>query len=91
MSTWRTLAAATCLAVAALTTSAAAQGQGQGPVATACKDEIATFCAGLEHGQGAVRKCLESNKEKVSPACKTALETTGPGTGMGGGKGPAKP
>lgn len=59
----------------------------QGPVAAACQAEIAKFCAGLEHGQGAVRQCLETNKDKASAACKTALDTTGPGKGMGGGMG----
>jgi Cysteine rich repeat len=47
-----------------------------GPVATACKDDIPKYCAGKEHGQGEVRVCLEANKEKVSPACREALETT---------------
>lgn len=65
----------------------------QGPVATACKDDIAKLCAGKSHENREVRNCLEANKAKVSAACKTALETTGGGKGMGQGKGPgaAKP
>jgi hypothetical protein len=55
-------------------------------VATACKDDIPKLCAGKEHGQGDVRACLESNKDKVSAACKTALDTTGPGKGQGQAK-----
>ena len=52
----------------------------QGPVGSACVDDIQKFCAGLEHGQGQVRACLEANKDQVSADCKTALETTrGPG------------
>lgn len=51
----------------------------KGPVATACADEISKLCADKEHGQGEVRACLEANKDKVSEACKTALETTGGG------------
>ncbi len=90
MRTFSTAAGVACVALATAT-AVAAQGTGQGPVATACQEDIAKFCAGLEHGQGAVRKCLQSNKEKVSAGCKTALDTTGPGSGMGGGKGPAKP
>ena len=73
----------TTFAAAALTLSltagALAQGPGQGPVASACVDDIAKFCADKEHGQGKVRACLEANKDKVSEACKTALDTTGPG------------
>jgi len=61
--------------------------QQQGPVASACRGDIARFCAGMEHGQGEIRACLEDNKEEVSAACNTALETTrGPGS-MGQGMG----
>ena len=67
--------------------AALAQGQGQGPVAAACGDDIAKFCAGKEHGGGVVRGCLEANKDKVSEACKTALNSTGPGRGRGRGMG----
>ena len=66
-----------------LATSALAQ---QGPVATACKDDIPKLCAGKEHGQGEVRACLEANKDKVSAACKAALDSTGSGKGMGQGQ-----
>ena len=51
-----------------------------GPVATQCKDDIAKLCAGKQHN-GDVRACLEAAKDKVAPACKTALDTTGPGKG----------
>lgn len=62
---------------------ALAQGTGTGPVGTQCKDDIAKFCAGKQHGGGEVRACLEANKTKVQAACKTALEATGPGRGQG--------
>ena len=55
----------------------------QGVVATACEREIATYCATQTHGQGAVRKCLEGNLDKLSNDCKAALDNTGPGKGMG--------
>ncbi|WP_072392671.1 cysteine rich repeat-containing protein [Hyphomicrobium sp. CS1GBMeth3] len=77
----RSIAAAAC--AAALVTTAIAQ---EGLVATACKDDISKFCAGKEHGRGDVRGCLESNKDKLSAACKTALDNTGPGRGMGAGR-----
>jgi hypothetical protein len=57
----------------------------QGPVAMACKDDIAKYCADKEHGKGEVRACLEAAKDKVTAECKTALDTTGPGKGMGQG------
>lgn len=56
---------------------------GSGPVAAQCNDDIAKFCADKSHGGGDVRACLTAKKADVSPACKTALETTGPGSGAG--------
>lgn len=90
MSTMKTALGAV-MATIALAGVASAQGQGpvgQGPVAQSCGDDIAKFCAGKAHGGGVVRSCLEANKDKVSAACKTALDSTGPGRGMGGGMGP---
>jgi Cysteine rich repeat len=72
MNTTKTIATALALSTA-FATGALAQ---NGPVATACSGDIPKFCAGKEHGQGEVRGCLEANKDKVSAACKTALETT---------------
>lgn len=69
--------------VASLTIAAPALAQnpqpGKGPVATACRQDIEKFCAGKQHGQGAVRACLESNKANVGAACASALDSTGPG------------
>jgi hypothetical protein len=61
--------------------SAMAQGMGTGPVAKQCASNIQKFCADMQHGHGEVRACLESKKDKVTPACKEALETTGGGRG----------
>jgi hypothetical protein len=66
------------LAAISLVGSAAMAAAQSGPVATACKNDIPKYCAGKEHGQGEVRACLEANRDKVSPDCKTALDTTGP-------------
>lgn len=71
-------------AIMMMTGAALAQGSGRGPVAASCGDDIAKLCAGKEHGGGAVRACLESNKAKVSATCKAALDSTGPGRGMRG-------
>lgn len=84
-----------CAATSAVTLCAATlafAGQGQGPVAAACQDDIPKVCAGIEHGGGAVRRCLEAAKDKVSDACKQALATHGPGRGQGmsGGMGGQK-
>lgn len=71
--------AAFAVAMSFLTAPALAQGDGTGPVAEACKADIEKFCAGIEHGEGKVRACLEEHKDEVSEACKKALETTGGG------------
>jgi hypothetical protein len=70
-------AALSLLAVALSATAGAAQ---SGPVGRACKPEIASLCAGMPH-DGSVRVCLETNYERVSAACKRALDTTGGGRG----------
>lgn len=54
-------------------------GPGTGPVAQHCQDDIEKLCEGLEHGGRAIRTCLEKNKSKLSSACKSALDSTGPG------------
>lgn len=73
----RMIAAASALAIAAPVAVASAQ---MGPVATACKNDIAKLCAGKSH-DGEVRICLETNYDKVAAACKRALDTTGGGRG----------
>lgn len=62
------------------------RGPGQGPVVAQCQDDIAKFCAGKAH-EGETRACLTAKKAELSAACKTALETTGPGKGMAKGQG----
>jgi hypothetical protein len=65
-------------------TAAVAQ---DGPVATACKEDAAKYCAGKEHGNRELRTCLEENKSKVSATCRAALDSTGRGQGQGQGQG----
>lgn len=57
-----------------------------GPVMLQCKDDIAKFCPEKSHAVREVRTCLEGKKEEVSPDCKLALESTGPGKGKGPGQ-----
>jgi hypothetical protein len=51
-----------------------------GPVGRACKSDIAELCGGRPH-RGETRICLERNYDRVSAACKRALDTTGGGRG----------
>ena len=66
---------------AAVSGSALAQGADTGPVAAACKEDIAKYCADASHGAGQVRACLEQNRAQLSAACVKALDTTGGGQG----------
>lgn len=55
------------------------RGPGSGPVARLCMHEIDKHCAGVEHGTGAVRACLEAKRSELGNACAIALDNTGPG------------
>ncbi|MBL8589032.1 MAG: hypothetical protein JNK46_10935 [Methylobacteriaceae bacterium] len=76
------------LAVTGLTLAAgvayAQRGPAKGPVALHCNNDIVALCPGATHTpqsrrRGDARACLERNIAKVSPACRTALQTTGRG------------
>jgi hypothetical protein len=64
---------------------AQAQGRrfGGGPVASLCASDISAYCAGLPHGNRAVRTCLNRNRSNLSQSCRSALDNTGGGRGMG--------
>jgi hypothetical protein len=59
--------------------SALAQGTGMGPVGTACKKEIAKYCAKAGHGAAQTRTCLEQHRKQLSAICRKTLDTTGRG------------
>jgi hypothetical protein len=44
-----------------------------GQVRDACKADAATFCAGIEKGDGRLAKCMKDNAAKLSTACKGAI------------------
>jgi len=77
---------AAALSAAVIFAAGSVPAAAKGPVATACKEDIPKFCSGKSHN-GSIRACLEENKDKVSAGCKAALESTGPGKGMGKRKG----
>ena len=69
----RILLASAVIAAAAVISPGFAQ---TGPVATACKTEIASLCSDKQHVRGEVRACLEANTTKLTQACKDALAST---------------
>ena len=75
---------ATCIALFSAV-PALAQGTGAGPVAAQCANDIQSLCATKGHGTRQTRSCLEANRDKVSPECRQALDTTGRGRGRGQG------
>lgn len=67
-------------------------GQGQGMVMQDCAKEMHELCGNMQHGQGAMPQCLQDHKDKLSDACKKALESHGAmGQGMGPGHGYMQP
>jgi hypothetical protein len=39
----------------------------------ACAGDIQIFCAGIEHGDGRVARCLRANQQKLSASCQSAM------------------
>lgn len=76
----------TLIASAAMLVAPLAASAQRGPVASACTEDIETYCKGLPHVNRAVRNCLERNKDKVAASCRQALDTSGFGRGGGGGR-----
>jgi Cysteine rich repeat len=46
-------------------------------VANECRDDLKTYCSGVEPGEGRLVDCIEKNKEKVSSRCKQAISDVG--------------
>jgi hypothetical protein len=86
------IAASVTVAIAHSGTHPGAQtGTQAGQAALGCQADMARFCAGKNNQNGELRSCLEANKDKVSAACKTMMETNSPnmhqGMGLGQGMG----
>ena len=46
-------------------------------LAIECDEDLETFCAEVELGEGRVGTCLVEHKDQVSEACKQAIDDTG--------------
>ncbi len=46
-------------------------------VATACEEDLMTFCAEVELGEGQVATCLLEHKAEVTEGCRAAIDNTG--------------
>jgi hypothetical protein len=39
-----------------------------------CRAEVKQLCRGILPGGGRIKKCIEANENKLSPACRTAVQ-----------------
>jgi len=46
-------------------------------VANECRDDLKTYCADIQPGEGRLLQCLDNNDAKVSSRCKQAMKDTG--------------
>ncbi len=42
-------------------------------VGAACEDDVNSYCAGVQTGQGRVLRCLASNEATLAPACREVI------------------
>ena len=45
--------------------------------ATECRDDLKSYCADIQPGEGRLRECLDKNEAKVSARCKAAMQDVG--------------
>jgi len=43
-------------------------------LANECRDDLKTFCSGVNPGEGRLIQCIDKNKEKLTNRCKQAIE-----------------
>jgi hypothetical protein len=43
-------------------------------LANECRDDLKTFCSGINPGEGRLLQCIDNNRNKVSARCKQAME-----------------
>jgi hypothetical protein len=48
--------------------------QARAKMRAACAADLQKFCADVERGKGARRKCLRSHRTEISPECKSARQ-----------------
>ena len=42
-------------------------------VGAACEDDVHSYCAGVQPGQGRILRCLASNEASLAPACQAVI------------------
>jgi hypothetical protein len=64
------LLVAACLSTG-IASAALAQGAQQ-----VCAGDIATYCQGVQQGEGRIARCLRANEAKLSAACRQGMQKT---------------
>lgn len=59
--------------LAASVSSSLAHPAGGGPLRDACRADVEKLCQGIRPGDGRLRACLKSNKDRLSDGCKSAI------------------
>jgi len=82
---FRSAAVAVALALASVSTTVMAQSP-QEAARNACQDDKMKLCAGVARDEGAIVRCLASQREQLSAGCRKAfdpyLKTHDPWQGM---------
>jgi hypothetical protein len=53
----------------------AQEGANEGGRRGVCRDDVQKLCAGVERGNGGIRQCLLSQKDKLSDECRQRVES----------------
>jgi Cysteine rich repeat len=67
------IAIASIILLAAGTSIALAHPRGDGAVREACRADAVKYCQGIRPGDGRIRACLKSNRDRLSEECKSAV------------------
>ncbi len=46
-------------------------------VANECRDDLKSYCSGVQPGEGRIMECMEQNKDKLSERCRGAISDVG--------------
>ena len=65
---------AVLLATLCLAFTGSVSAQDRSSLRASCTDDYKKFCQNVKPGKGAIKQCLLSQSDKISSACKAALD-----------------
>jgi hypothetical protein len=69
---------AVLLATLCLAFTGPVSAQDRSSLRASCSDDYKKFCQHVQPGKGAIKQCLLSQPDKISSACKAALDKSAP-------------